>query len=188
MQEEPARASDSHRLPGQWSTKHAWGYSAETIHEEKMHINSVKGVRQQTSHAVRRRAVKKDDAKGLRPTRRVNHLQGFFGANDREIRKDGRFQEDSTPSSRRYLPELQPRKEPTSQLACERGKGNNLGGHMASERTQTVYIMPGGIPPIPPMPPMPPAPGGGPISDGLVFLDAITSSILRIIDATSVAD
>jgi len=56
---------------------------------------------------------------------------------------------------------------------------------MASGRTQTVYIMPGGIPP---MPPMPPAPGGGPISDGLIFFDAITSSILRIIDATSVAD
>ena len=48
------------------------------------------------------------------------------------------------------------------------------------------YIIPGGIPPMPPMPP----PGGplGPISDGLVLFEAITSSILRIIDATSVAD
>ena len=38
------------------------------------------------------------------------------------------------------------------------------------------------------MPPMPPPPPGGILSEGESFFEAITSSILRTIDATSVAD
>src|SRR5207249_11579530 len=63
-------------------------------------------------------------------------------------------------------------------------------GHIAGGMRGLYIPMPGGIPPIPPMPPMPPPcpcsppPGGG----GGDFLEAITSSIRRIMPATSAAE
>ena len=120
------------------------------------------------------------------PTWETRLLGGISGTWSSAPRKHGRFR--GNPANLRWPDVSRPanqegNKEPedTRKVKIE----SSLGGHRASGKTQTVYIMPGGIPPIPPMPP---APGGGPISDGLIFFDAITSSILRIIDATSVAD
>ena len=133
-------------------------------------------------------AWKKDGAKGTFSLRgKSARLVGFsehsvvrLGSMD----DSRRIQQISTGQMVSRAPNQEENKEPgdTQKVKIE----NSIGGHRASGKTQTVYIIPGGIPPIPP--PMPPAPGGGPISDGLIFFDAITSSILRIIDATSVAD